>query len=64
MEKYCQDIIKKELDVYVETAPQASAKKIQGLRAVFGETYPDFVRVVSVGHSIKEVNINNIYIYI
>ena len=53
VEKLCQEIIQKELDVYTETAPQAQAKRIQGLRAVFGETYPDYVRVISVGQEIS-----------
>jgi hypothetical protein len=30
-------------------------REVQGLRAVFGETYPDPVRVVSVGFPISEV---------
>ncbi|DBA01432.1 TPA: hypothetical protein N0F65_007329 [Lagenidium giganteum] len=52
VESICDEIIKKELDVYTQDSPQAHAKRIQGLRAVFGETYPDMVRVVSIGQPI------------
>ena len=37
------------LDVHVQTVPLADAQTIHGLRAVFGEQYPDPVRVVAVG---------------
>ncbi|CAK4084624.1 unnamed protein product [Aphanomyces euteiches] len=55
VEDICKDIIKQELPVYIETAPQAHAKRIQGLRAVFGETYPENVRVVSIGAAIPSM---------
>ncbi len=42
-------IIEKNEPVYAKEASFAVAKTIQGLRAVFDETYPDPVRVVSVG---------------
>lgn len=42
-------VIEKNEPVYAKEAPLAVAKTIQGLRAVFDETYPDPVRVVAVG---------------
>jgi len=35
--------------------PQAEALKIHGLRAVFGEKYPDVVRVMSIGKPVSEL---------
>ncbi|KAF0705803.1 Aste57867_6960 [Aphanomyces stellatus] len=55
VEAICKDVIAQELPVYVESAPQAHAKRIQGLRAVFGETYPEQVRVVSIGAAIPSM---------
>lgn len=52
VEAICDSIIKQGLDVFTQDSPQALAKRIQGLRAVFGETYPDMVRVVSIGQQI------------
>ncbi|CAI5708094.1 unnamed protein product [Peronospora destructor] len=52
VEAICDDIIKRQLEVYTQNSAQAEAKRIQGLRAVFGETYPDFVRIVSIGQPI------------
>jgi len=37
------------LDVHTQVSPLEAAKEIEGLRAVFGEQYPDPVRVVAVG---------------
>jgi len=41
------------LEVYTMVAPLAKARKIISLRAVFGEIYPDPVRVVSVGQPVE-----------
>lgn len=41
--------------VYAMEAPLAAAKAIQGLRAVFDETYPDPVRVVSIGIPVTDL---------
>ena len=42
-------MIDKNEEVFAKETPLALAKAIQGLRAVFDETYPDPVRVVSIG---------------
>ena len=41
--------------VYSEVVPLTKAKEIQSLRSVFGESYPDPVRVISVGAMIEDV---------
>nr|XP_060643808.1 alanine--tRNA ligase, cytoplasmic [Anolis sagrei ordinatus] len=41
--------------VYAKECPLAAAKAIQGLRAVFDETYPDPVRVISIGIPIEDM---------
>ncbi|TNN01013.1 alanine--tRNA ligase, cytoplasmic [Takifugu flavidus] len=48
-------LIKEAKTVYALDAPLAQAKAIQGLRAVFDETYPDPVRVVSIGIPVEEL---------
>lgn len=41
-----------------EVMPLSAATKIPGLRAVFGEVYPDPVRVISLGpQELQQVNI-------
>lgn len=50
------DWIKKNVKVYGKDMDLRSAQKIPGLRAVFGETYPDPVRVVSLEYSVDEIS--------
>lgn len=47
--------IRQNCAVYAKDVPLATAREIDGLRAVFGETYPDPVRVVSVGVEVEEL---------
>jgi len=47
--------IDQNLTVYGELAPLEQAKDIAGLRAVFDETYPDPVRVVSIGIEVDQL---------
>jgi len=55
IEDICSDFIKKNHKVYSTPVPLPVAKAIYGLRAVFGETYPDPVRVVSIGFDVDEI---------
>jgi alanyl-tRNA synthetase len=59
VEAICQDRIDNAVPVEAYVAPLESAQKISSLRAVFGEAYPDPVRVVSVGAaSVQEMLAN------
>lgn len=55
VEKISNDEIKKAQVVYSKEVPLDTAKSIFAVRAVFGETYPDPVRVVSIGHPVEEL---------
>ncbi|CAN6450326.1 unnamed protein product [Victoria cruziana] len=55
IETIVNDQIKDELDVFASETTLADAKRIAGLRAVFGEVYPDPVRVVSVGRKVEDI---------
>ncbi|KAB0798281.1 hypothetical protein PPYR_09274 [Photinus pyralis] len=48
-EIYSKELIAKNGKVYAKETPLGTAKSVNGLRAVFDETYPDPVRVVSIG---------------
>ena len=51
IEKICTERIEKEVPVEAYVAPLEGAQKISSLRAVFGEKYPDPVRVVAVANT-------------
>ena len=47
--------IKAGLDVHTATVPLEDAKAVNTVRAVFGEQYPDPVRVVSIGPDVESL---------
>lgn len=47
--------IEQDLSVYTEIVPLNVARQINGVRAVFGETYPDPVRVVAIGQPVNDL---------
>ncbi|CAK7205919.1 Alanine--tRNA ligase [Sporothrix eucalyptigena] len=55
IEAMSNEDIRRNLKVFYKDVDLASAREIEGLRAVFGETYPDPVRVVSIGKDIDEM---------
>ncbi len=55
IETLCNEQITANHTVYTAEVDQAKARKINTLRAVFGEKYPDVVRVVSIGADIGEM---------
>jgi alanyl-tRNA synthetase len=55
IEGICNEFIAKNSPVYTQEVPLKMAKSIAGLRAVFGEVYPDPVRVVSVGYDLVDI---------
>ncbi|KAG0615366.1 hypothetical protein M758_5G035500 [Ceratodon purpureus] len=54
-----EDIVSQQIrdgmTVYAKEASLAEAKRIMGLRAVFGEVYPDPVRVVAIGRPVDDL---------
>ncbi|KAM3419905.1 Alanine--tRNA ligase [Cercospora zeina] len=55
IEEVSTNYIRQNCEVYAKDVPLATARQINGVRAVFGETYPDPVRVVSVGMSVEDL---------
>ncbi|MFQ5413612.1 MAG: alanine--tRNA ligase [Phycisphaerae bacterium] len=54
VEALCREQIDADYPVYTKEVDQAKARRINTLRAVFGEKYPDRVRVVSIGAEIGD----------
>ncbi|KAJ3342184.1 Alanine--tRNA ligase [Gonapodya sp. JEL0774] len=55
VEKIINEFVRANYLLSFQEVPLAVAKQINGLRAVFGEVYPDPVRVVSIRYSIEEI---------
>ena len=55
IEKISTEYIRQNLEVYASDVALSTARQIEGVRAIFGETYPDPVRVVSVGVPIEDL---------
>ncbi|KAF8342014.1 tRNA synthetases class II (A)-domain-containing protein [Cantharellus anzutake] len=55
IEDVCNKWIQKNVPVYSKELDLQTARKIPGLRAVFGEVYPDPVRVVTLEFDLDEI---------
>lgn len=55
IEGISNDFITRDLQVYGKEMTFEVAQKIPGLRAVFGESYPNPVRVVSLGYDVDDI---------
>ncbi|XP_033333282.2 alanine--tRNA ligase, cytoplasmic [Megalopta genalis] len=55
VEEIINNIVKEKKKVYTRECSLSLAKTIQGLRAMFEETYPDPVRIVSLGVPIEDL---------
>ncbi|KAI0758318.1 tRNA synthetases class II (A)-domain-containing protein [Irpex lacteus] len=55
IEEISQDWIKRNVKVYSKELTLKAAQHIPGLRAVFGESYPDPVRVVALEYDVDEI---------
>jgi alanyl-tRNA synthetase len=57
-ERFTQAVVKDNVEIYAKEANLAVAKKINGLRSVFDEVYPDPVRVIAFGVPVEELEKN------
>ena len=55
VEEISTSYIRQNCPVFAQDVALVTARQIHGVRAVFGETYPDPVRVVSVGVPVTEI---------
>jgi len=55
LDDFVNSLINQKLPVFIQEVTLEEAKAIRGVRAMFGEQYPNPVRVVSVGADLKEV---------
>jgi alanyl-tRNA synthetase len=56
IESISNDWIKRNVKVFSAELDLKTAQKIPGLRAVFGEAYPDPVKVVTLEFSVEEIS--------
>lgn len=55
VESIARDMIIRNQPVYAKESSLSQAKLVKGLRAVFDETYPDPVRIVSIGVPVEQL---------
>ncbi|CEH18366.1 alanyl-trna synthetase [Ceraceosorus bombacis] len=55
IEDICNDWVRRNVAVYAKEVQLEHAHKIPGLRAVFGEAYPDPVRVVTLEFDVEDI---------
>ncbi|OMH80839.1 Alanine-tRNA ligase, mitochondrial [Zancudomyces culisetae] len=55
IQSQCQELVDAQLPVYAADFALESVRQIPGLRAVFGEAYPNPVRVVSIGADVDAI---------
>lgn len=58
IESMCRQSVQQGQQIYSKEVSLEQAQQVNGLRAVFGEVYPDPVRVVSIGRPVEELLAN------